>query len=66
MSKCSKVRYANLPAAVVALRAIAKVRAPRGQTTPRGAYLCSPCRCWHLTAKRGIQTPPWAKGRGSR
>ena len=43
--------------------AVARSRVTRGLTGPRGTYLCSSCRCWHLTSKARVQTPPWVKAR---
>ena len=62
MSECSKIAYVNRWEAVVALRAIARAYATRGLPGPKGAYLCSDCRRWHHTSKKGVQTEPWAKG----
>ena len=33
----------------------------RGLKAPTGAYLCGPCKRWHLTSKSPTQTPPWVK-----
>jgi hypothetical protein len=66
MSECSKISYADQRAAVAAMRVIARRYAVRGESGPRGAYLCSSCRCWHLTSKEGVQTPPWLKARAPR
>lgn len=65
MSECSKIPYATRWAALVAMRAIVRRYATRGLTGPKGAYLCSSCRCWHLTSKAGVQTPPWVKQRSA-
>jgi hypothetical protein len=64
MSECSKIAYASRWIALVAMRAIARSRVTRGLTGPRGTYFCSSCRCWHLTSKARVQTPPWAKTHG--
>jgi len=61
MSECSKIPYASRWIALVAMRAIARSRVARGLTGPRGTYFCSSCRCWHLTSKATVQTPPWGK-----
>jgi len=63
MSECSKIPYASRWIALVAMRAIARSRVTRGLTGPRGTYFCTPCRCWHLTSKARLQTPPWLKAR---
>lgn len=56
---CGKTRYPNRWSALHAMKAIVLKR-PNGKI-PRGAYLCSSCGSWHLTSKRGVQTPPWEK-----
>jgi len=66
MSECSKIPYARRWMAVVAMRAIARSCVTRGLKGPSGAYLCRSCRCWHLTSKTGVQTPPWVKARARR
>lgn len=58
---CAKIPYPNLIAAELALRAIKQRCENRGQKAPTGAYLCGPCRRWHLTSKSASQTPPWRK-----
>ena len=63
MSNCSKLPYASRWIALVAMRAIARRRVTRGLAGPRGTYFCRSCRCWHLTSKARIQTPPWVKAR---
>lgn len=63
MSECSKIPYTSRWIALVAMRAIARSRVARGLPGPRGTYFCSPCRCWHLTSKARVQTPPWVKAR---
>ena len=63
MSECSKVPYANRWLATSAMRAIARRHAARGLKAPTGAYLCSSCRCWHLTSKPTSQVPPRDKVR---
>ena len=65
MSECSKIGYVSRWTAVVAMRAMARRYARRGVTGPKGAYFCTSCRCWHLTSKMGVQTPPWNKGRAT-
>ena len=62
MPECSKVRYANQWTALAAMRAITRNRRV-GKIIPRGVYLCGTCKAWHLTSKRGIQSPPWEKPR---
>ena len=61
MRTCSKVSYASRTSALLAMRAIARRMEERGRTAPKGAYLCSTCRCWHLTSVPGVQTAPWSK-----
>ncbi|GAB3077682.1 hypothetical protein GCM10027080_24790 [Pedococcus soli] len=63
MSECSKIDYPSRGSAVHAMRAIRRRYAERGLTGPSGAYLCRSCRCWHLTSRAGVQTPPWLKTR---
>jgi hypothetical protein len=63
MSACSKIPYTSRWAALAAMRAIARRYVIRGLKGPRGAYLCNSCRCWHLTSKSRVQTPPWVKVR---
>jgi hypothetical protein len=58
MSECSKIPYTSRWIALVAMRAIARRSVTRGLTGPRGTYFCSSCRCWHLTSKARVQTPP--------
>ena len=61
MSECSKIPYASRWIALLAMKAISSNRVARGLTGPEGTYLCSSCRCWHLTSKARVQTPPWLK-----
>ena len=62
---CSKLPYRTQWMALCAMRAIVRKRQGRTVKVPTGAYLCSQCRCWHLTSKSGIQTPPWDKRRAA-
>ena len=66
MSECSKLPYVSRWIALVAMRAIARRHRTRGLTGPRGTYLCSSCRCWHLTSNARVQTPPWVKADSER
>jgi hypothetical protein len=63
VSECLKVSYCSRGEALFAMRVIARAYRRRGGTGPRGAYFCGSCRCWHLTSRVGVQTPPWEKGR---
>ena len=59
---CSKIPYDSRRDALITLRAISRAYARRGHQGPQGAYLCNPCRRWHLTSAKGVQTAPWMKG----
>ena len=61
MPGCAKIPYPTRFAAELALRAIKQRCENSGQKAPTGAYLCGPCRRWHLTSKSTSQIPPWAK-----
>lgn len=52
---CSKVRYRDRIAALIALDRIDDVKRPIGSTREVRAYRCPHCKGWHLTAqaKRG-------------
>lgn len=63
MSECSKIPYRSRGAALFAMRGIGRAYRGRGGTGPRGTYFCSSCRCWHLTSRVGVETPPWDKGK---
>lgn len=63
MSECSKIPYGSRGAALFAMRGIGRAYRRRGRSGPRGAYFCSPCRCWHLTSRAGVQKSPWEKSR---
>lgn len=39
--------------ALCAMRAIVREYQGQNVKVPTGAYLCSQCRCWHLTSKSG-------------
>ena len=66
MSDCSKIPFASRTKATIAMRAIRRKKTARGLKGPTGAYLCGPCKSWHLTSKSTTQTPPWEKVRGAR
>ena len=61
MEPCSKVRYPSLPDAQRALHIVARRARKVGTTGPIGAYLCPPCRCWHLTSKSPTRVPAWMR-----
>ena len=63
---CSKRPYRTQRMAICAMRAIVHKCQGQDVKVPTGAYLCSECRCWHLTSKSGTQRPPWDKRRAAR
>lgn len=56
MASCSKIRYPNPAAAVLALRAIQRARAGE-----RGIHPCPTCRGFHLTSDRKSATNKWTR-----
>lgn len=63
---CSKLPYRTQWMALCAMRAIVRKCRGRDVKVPTGAYLCSECRCWHLTSKSRTQAPPWETRRTKR
>ena len=50
MSDCSKIPFASRTKATIAMSAIRRKKTARGLKGPTGAYLCGPCKSWHLTS----------------
>jgi hypothetical protein len=57
MARCSKRRYRDRIAALLALASVQRKDGSRRPKTEQRAYRCPDCHGWHLTSRPDTSTP---------